>query len=137
MFVLISTGLFAQKSEGATAASEVFTIVEEMPEPPGGMAAFYKYLSANIVYPQKEKEAGISGKSFIKFVVGTDGDLYDIQVLKGVPDCKACDNEAVRVIKSYPEKWKPGHQNGKAVKVYYTLPVSFKAPVNETNPQTK
>jgi periplasmic protein TonB len=135
--IFLVSGLFSQSKESGTGKNEIFTVVEEMPEPPGGIAAFYKYISVNIVYPQKEKEQGISGKAFVKFVIGTDGGIYDVQVLKGVPNCKACDNEALRVIMSYPEKWTPGKQNGKTVKVYYTLPISFKTPVNEATPQTK
>lgn len=111
---------------GEPAAPEIFTIVEEMPEPPGGIGAFYKYVGSHIVYPQLAKEAGISGKVFLKFVVETDGSLSDIQILKGVSGCPECDKEAVRVLKTYPEKWKAGKQNGRAARVYYTLPVNFK-----------
>ena len=111
---------------GEPSAPEIFTIVEEMPEPPGGIGVFYKYVSSHVVYPQLAKEAGISGKVFLKFVVETDGSLSDIQVLKGVSGCPECDKEAVRVLKTYPEKWKAGKQNGRAARVYYTLPVNFK-----------
>ena len=97
-----------------------------MPEPPGGINAFYKYVSSHIVYPQMEKEAGIQGKAFLKFVVEMDGSLSDVQVLKGVSGCGACDKEAVRVLKTFPDKWKPGRQNGHAARVYYTLPIVFK-----------
>ena len=109
-----------------TGSAEIFAVVEEMPEPPGGINAFYKYVGSHIVYPQMEKEAGISGKAFLKFVVEMDGSLSDVQVLKGVSGCSACDKEAVRVLKSFPEKWKPGKQNGHAARVYYTLPIVFK-----------
>src|SRR5262249_43353398 len=108
------------------AAPEIFAVVEEMPEPPGGIASFYKYVGSHIVYPAMAREAGISGKAFLKFVVEVDGSLSDVQVLKGVPGCSDCDKEAVRVLKSFPEKWKAGKQNGRAVRVYYTLPISFK-----------
>jgi len=108
------------------AAPEIFTIVEEMPEPPGGIQEFYKYVGKNIQYPNMAREAGISGKAFLKFVVNQDGSLGDIQVVKGVSGCTDCDKEAVRVLKNYPEKWKPGKMTGKAVKCYFTLPISFK-----------
>lgn len=108
------------------AAPEIFTIVEEMPEPPGGIAEFYKYVGKNIQYPAMAREAGISGKAHLRFVVNQDGSLGDIQVVKGVNGCGDCDKEAIRVLKSYPEKWKPGKMTGKAVKCYFTLPISFK-----------
>lgn len=113
--------------EGPTesAGPEIFTIVEEMPEPEGGMAAFYKYLSTNIQYPAMAREAGISGKCFLRFVVSESGQISDIQVQKGVPGCPECDKEAIRVLKSYP-KWKVGKQNGRPVKVFLSLPISFK-----------
>ncbi|HOZ86311.1 MAG TPA: TonB family protein [Bacteroidia bacterium] len=111
---------------GEPTAPEIFAVVEEMPEPPGGISSFYNYVKTHIVYPQMEKEAGISGKVFLKFVVEMDGSLSDVQVLKGVSGCSACDKEAVRVLKTFPEKWKPGRQNGHTARVYYTLPIVFK-----------
>lgn len=109
----------------AEAAPEIFTIVEEMPEPEGGMSAFYKYLGSNIQYPAMAREAGISGKCFLRFVVSETGQISDVQVAKGVPGCPDCDKEAIRVIKTYP-KWKVGKQNGRPVKVFLSLPISFK-----------
>ncbi len=110
----------------AEAQAEIFAVVEEMPEPPGGITAFYKYIGSNIQYPAMAREAGISGKVFLKFVVEMDGSLSDVQVLKGVPGCGDCDKEAVRVLKAYPNKWKAGRQNGRAARVSYTIPVAFK-----------
>lgn len=108
------------------AEAEIFAVVEEMPEPPGGHAAFSKYIAQNIQYPAMAREAGISGKVFLKFVVEMDGSLSDFQILKGVSGCSDCDKEAIRVLKSYPNKWKVGRQNGRAARVYFTLPISFK-----------
>jgi len=105
---------------------EIFTIVEEMPEPPGGIAAFYKYVGSSIQYPAMAREAGISGKAYLKFVVETDGSIGAVEVVKGVPGCPECDKEAIRVVKTYPQKWKPGRQNGRAARVYYSLPINFK-----------
>ena len=110
----------------AETQAEIFAVVEEMPEPPGGIAAFYKYIGSSIQYPAMAREAGISGKVFLKFVVEMDGSLSDVQVLKGVPGCGDCDKEAVRVLKAYPNKWKAGRQNGRAARVSYTIPVAFK-----------
>lgn len=102
---------------------EVFTIVEEMPDFPGGMAKLGEYLAKNIKYPQMAREAGIQGKVFINFVVEKDGSIADVKVMRGIGG--GCDEEAIRVVKSMP-KWKPGKQRGKAVRVSYNLPVNFK-----------
>jgi periplasmic protein TonB len=106
-------------------APEIFTIVEQMPEPPGGIQAFYKYVGNNIVYPAMAREAQISGKCHLKFVVETDGSISNVEILKGVQGCGECDKEALRVVKSFPQKWSPGKQNGKAVRVYYNMPIRF------------
>lgn len=101
---------------------EVFTIVEEMPSFPGGEAKLFEYLGKNIKYPQIAKEAGISGVVYVNFVVGSNGNISDVKVLRGIGG--GCDEEAVRVVKNMP-KWKPGKQRGKPVKVSYNLPIRF------------
>jgi protein TonB len=106
-------------------APEIFTVVEEMPEYPGGMGDLMKYLQNNINYPQVEKEAGIQGKVFVKFVVNPDGSISNTEVLRGVAGGEGLSKEAVRVVKSMP-KWKPGKQNGRTVPVYFNLPINFK-----------
>lgn len=103
---------------------EIFTVVETMPEFPGGVKAMYEYLGKNIKYPEVAKEAGIQGKVYVSFVVGKNGEITDVKVLRGIPGGKMCDDEAVRVVKAMP-KWNPGKQRGKAVKVSYMLPVQF------------
>ncbi len=103
--------------------SDPFMVVEIMPEFPGGIAALHAYLSENIEYPRMAREAGISGIVYLSFVVGTDGKLSDISVLRGVGG--GCTEEAIRVVKAMPA-WKPGIQRSKAVKVKMTLPISFK-----------
>jgi periplasmic protein TonB len=105
-------------------APEIFTVVEEMPEFPGGPMEMMKYISKNIQYPQMAKEAGLSGKCFLKFVVNGNGNITDVTLLKGVPGCSECDKEAIRVVKSMPN-WKPGKQNGRSVPVYFNLPINF------------
>jgi len=105
-------------------APEIFTVVEEMPEFPGGPQEMMKFIQKNIQYPQMAKEAGLSGKCFLKFVVNGNGNISDVTVLKGVPGCGECDREAIRVIKSMPG-WKPGKQNGRSVPVYFNLPINF------------
>jgi protein TonB len=105
-------------------APEIFTVVEEMPEFPGGTMEMMKYIQKNIQYPQMAREAGLSGKCFLKFVVNGSGNISDVTVLKGVPGCSECDKEAIRVVKSMPN-WKPGKQNGRSVSVFFNLPINF------------
>lgn len=100
-----------------------FVSVEQMPQYPGGNGELMKFLSSNIRYPTIAAENGIEGRVIIRFVVGKDGTVSDIQVQRGLD--ASCDKEAVRVVKMMP-KWIPGKQNGRAVPVYFTLPVVFK-----------
>jgi len=99
---------------------------EKMPEPKEGIAKFMKYVSANIRYPQNVLLGDVSGTVFVKFIVETDGAITDIQILKGIPDCQECQDEAIRVLKQYPNKWIPGSQNGQPFRVYFTMPIKFK-----------
>ena len=103
----------------------VFQNVEENAEFPGGLAAMGKYMRDNMQYPAMAREAGISGKCFLKFVVNETGEISNVEVLKGVPGCADCDKEAIRVVKSMP-KWKPAKMTGRSVKCYFNLPFSFK-----------
>ena len=103
--------------------AEIFTIVEEMPEFPGGTQKLADYLAKNIKYPQMARESGIQGRVFISFVVEPDGSVSNVNVMRSLGG--GCDEEAVRVVKSMP-KWKPGKQRGKPVRVSYILPVNFK-----------
>lgn len=101
---------------------EVFAIVEEMPSFPGGDEALFKFLGQNIKYPAMARDAGIKGRVYIQFVVGKDGSIRDVQLLRGIGG--GCDEEAMRVVKMMPS-WNPGKQRGKAVSVIYRLPVNF------------
>ena len=98
---------------------EIFSYVEQMPEAPYNVN---EYLAKNISYPQMARDAGVSGRVVLKFVVDEEGKIGSIQVVKGIGS--GCDEEAKRVVASMPP-WKPGKSNGKAVKVYYTLPIKF------------
>jgi protein TonB len=95
---------------------------EHMPEFEGGDAGIFRYLKENTNYPILAKEAGIQGVVHLKFVVGKNGKIRNIEVLKGVN--KLLDEEAIRVVRDMPD-WKPGTQHGKPVSVYYTLPIKF------------
>lgn len=102
----------------------IFTRVEESPEYIGGDRAMYKFLKENIKFPEEAKQAKISGRVTLWFVIEKDGSIKIVKVLRGLG--YGCDEEAVRLIKAMP-KWKPGKQRGKAVRVYYTIPVIFSA----------
>lgn len=89
----------------------------------GGQAALMKFLSDNMRYPQVDIEMGNEGRVICTFVVEKDGSITDIKVLRGVS--RDIDKEAIRVISEMPH-WKPGFQNGRAVRVKFTLPIHFK-----------
>ena len=101
---------------------EVFNVVEQQPEFPGGAAKMYQYLGKNIKYPSAAQRANVTGKVFLTFVVNTDGSIVSVETMKG--NGFGCDEEAIRVVKTMP-KWNPGKQSGRAVRVKYTLPVNF------------
>lgn len=107
------------------AQPEIFTIVEEQAEFPGGIAEMQKFIQKNLQYPSMAREAGLSGKCFLKFVVNETGSISNVEILKGVPGCQDCDKEAIRVVKAMPA-WKPAKMTGKSVKCYFNLPISFK-----------
>ena len=111
------------EEEEEEAAQQIFTVVEEMPEFPGGQGELLKYLGKSIKYPVLAQENGIQGRVICAFVVNRDGSIVDAEVLRGVDP--SLDKEALRVINSMP-KWKPGKQRGKPVRVKYTVPVVFR-----------
>jgi len=101
---------------------QTFSVVEQMPEYPGGMRAGLEFMARNLRYPTKAREAGKQGRVIVQFVVRKDGSLSDFKVLRSVDPW--LDAEAIRVISTMP-KWKPGMQEGKPVSVKFTLPVTF------------
>jgi TonB family protein len=122
---------YTVKPRGVVSSSEsicddhnIYTIVEEMPEFPGGSGEMMRFISKNTQYPQEARESGISGKCFLYFVVGCDGKIRDVKVSKGVSGCYACDMESVRVVNSFPA-FKPGKQKGVPVPVRITIPFNF------------
>ena len=102
---------------------DVFTVVEQMPQFPGGEAALMKYLQSHINYPPMAAENNVQGKVVVQFVVDKTGRVGEVKVVRSVD--KDLDREAARVCKSLP-KFTPGRQNGHPVSVWYTLPVFFK-----------
>lgn len=110
-------------AQEAAEAEQVFDVVEVMPQFPGGPQALFEYLSKNIKYPVVAEENGVQGRVIVTFVVERDGSITDVQVVKSVDP--SLDREAMRVVKSMPN-WIPGKQNGAAVRVKYTVPVTFR-----------
>ena len=104
-------------------ASDVFDVVETMPEFPGGAPKLFEYLSQNIRYPKEAMEANKQGRVIVTFVVGKDGSIRDARVVKSVDPL--LDAEGLRVISTMPN-WTPGTQGGKAVNVKYTVPITFR-----------
>lgn len=99
-----------------------FLVAEKEPQFPGGEIELAKFLRANLKYPAKAQEAGVQGKVIVNFVVGRDGKITHIKVVRGIG--AGCDEEAVRVLEKMPS-WTPGEMGGKAVPVYFTFPVVF------------
>ena len=95
--------------------------IELKPDFPGGMDKFYKFIGKNYQVPEEE---GLKGKVFVSFVVEKDGSLTDIKVIRDIG--YGTGKEAMRVLKSCP-KWNPGEQNGKKVRVLYSLPISIQS----------
>ena len=115
------------QTQGGTSApveeeAKVYNVVEQMPSFPGGEAALLKYVNTHIKYPAIAQEQEISGVVVLRFVVKEDGSVGEVIVQKSLE--KHCDEEAKRVVKSLP-RFIPGKQQGKAVRVWYTLPVRY------------
>lgn len=102
--------------------NKVYTAVEQGPSFPGGINAFIKYLARNTHYPADSWKKGIQGRVIVSFVVEKDGSLSDIHIARGIAD--DIDREALRVIKDSPH-WTAGTQNGKLVRVAYSVPIAF------------
>lgn len=101
---------------------EVFTVVEQQPEFPGGIAEMMGFIKKHINYPREASNMGIEGKVIVGFEVGKDGKIEKISVLKGIG--YGCDEEAIRVVKMMPN-WTAGKMNGRNVKVKMTIPIKF------------
>ena len=101
---------------------QVFFIVEEMPEYPGGEAALRNFIAQTIKYPTAAQELGIQGRVYVTFIVSKTGKVTDAKIARGVDP--VLDKEALRVVNALP-LWKPGIQRGKPVNVSYTVPINF------------
>ena len=105
------------------AYEKVFDVVEQMPEFVGGQAELMKFLAENVHYPEAAYKVGKQGRVIVTFIVEADGSVSNAKIVKKVSD--ELDAEALRVIGTMP-KWKPGMQNGKEVRVKYTIPITFR-----------
>ena len=103
--------------------SKPYTMVEQMPQFPGGEKELLSYIAKNLHYPTVAAENGVQGKVFIRFVVSALGTVEGVEVIRSLDPY--CDKEAMRVVAALPQ-WIPGKQNGRNVPVYYTLPIIFK-----------
>ncbi len=121
--VLKAKEVIAQPEPPKEEETKVFDVVEQMPSFPGGPSALMQYLSSNIKYPVVAEENGVQGRVVCTFVVEKDGSITDVRVVKSVDP--SLDREAMRVVKAMP-RWIPGKQNGSAVRVKYTVPVTFR-----------
>lgn len=109
-----------------TTNKQVFTVVETMPEFPGGDRAMIRFLEKNLKYPNAAKTAKTQGTVYVSFLVKQDGTIADANIVRGIlgPGGKECGAEALRLVKLMP-KWKPAIKNKKPVDVHYSLPVKF------------
>lgn len=109
----------------------VYRVVQETAKFPGGDQALLEFITANLNYPKIAKEKGIEGRVYVEFVINEDGAVTNAEA-KLSPD-PLLTKEAIRLVNSLP-KWIPGKMDGKAVKVRFTMPVTFRLPVKETPP---
>jgi TonB family protein len=100
----------------------IFTMSQNMPEFPGGKEGFRKYFLDNLKYPDKAKEDNVDGKVLLNFIIERDGSLSNIKIIRHLSS--ETDEEALRVMNNCP-KWIPGNQNGKPVRVAYSLSIPF------------
>ena len=125
LFLTLSAQAQSVDNVNSNAAKEsVYDQVEVKPEFPGGMSALVKYLQENIKYPSAALAEKAQGKAFVRFVVEKDGSITNTEIIKSTGNIYL-DKEALRVASNMP-KWKPGMQQGKPVRVFFMLPVSFK-----------
>ena len=115
----VSVGAYSQSE----ADDEVYKIVEEMPQFPGGAAKMMEYVQQNLIYPEEARANNVQGRVFVNFIIERDGTISNVEVKRGIGS--GCDEEAVRLVKLMP-KWTPGKQRGNAVRCSYMLPVVFK-----------
>ena len=120
---VVAVGGIGYSVEEEMEEEEVFVVVEDDPEFPGGMDSLKAFIERNLVYPQWAKDNKIEGKVYVSFTVEIDGSISNVKVLRDIGG--GCGAEAIRVVMKMP-KWKPGKQRGKPVRVQFNLPIEFK-----------
>ncbi len=133
LLIVTTTTAEAQVLERKIKSDTIYTIIEQMPEYPGGMAAMYKFINGTIIYPRTAIDNAIEGKVIVQFIVCSDGSVCNARAI-GVPD-SSLRQEAIRVLSLMP-KWNAGMQNGKKVSTQYSLPINFKFADNENIDKT-
>jgi TonB family protein len=113
----------------ASQQDKIYTVVQHQPEFPGGYDAMIAFIKANMRYPTEARQQGIEGTTYVSFVVGKDGTISDVILIRGIS--ASCDAEAKRVVEAFPN-WIPGKHNGQAVAVRFVLPVKFNLNVGKT-----
>lgn len=126
--IISKDGIKTNTEEKGKQIMDVFTDVEVMPQFPGGGEALRKFISSNLRYPIEAQKRGVQGKVFVNFIVNETGGVTNIKLMRGIN--LYLDAEAMRVVRLMP-KWEPGRQDGKPVKVSYTVPINFI--LNNTN----
>jgi protein TonB len=119
---IFSANTYAQDTAKNKSAPTVFSTTETAPEYPGGAKAFYKYIGKNLRYPEAAITLGLSGKVVVSFIIEKDGEVSTVTPISCLG--AGCESEAARVI-SAAGSWQPGFQNGKPVRVQYTVPITF------------
>lgn len=128
MLCLLPAMLFGQNTgtistKGTVKGEQIYDIVEQYPEFPGGYSALTEWIDDNLKYPVEAAMDGIEGRVIVQFIVRPTGKVVDAEVVRGI--APSLDKEALRLINIMPN-WIPGRQKGKAVNVRYTLPITFK-----------
>ncbi len=128
LFLFILSGQFSYSQGKSTSSAHSDTLSvshpEVLPSFPGGEMKLMEFIASNIHYPEKAKRKGNVGTAYLSFIVKESGEVTAIKTQKGIPGCKSCDEEAMRVVAAMP-KWSPALKAGKAVAVQYILPVKF------------
>ncbi|HIZ01521.1 MAG TPA: TonB family protein [Candidatus Bacteroides merdipullorum] len=132
VMVVVTKGAKAQNGGLKGQVAGVYEVVEQAPAFPGGPQAMRKFIKENLQYPQIAKENGIEGRVILQFVVDETGQVTDPKVVRSIDP--SLDAEAIRLVSSMP-RWTPGQQDGKAVAVRYTMPVTFSLGKDEAQPQ--
>lgn len=127
LVALLVCGVGRGQSGGgaATVGGEIYTVVEQNPEFPGGDDALVQWLGTHVQYPERAKEEKLEGRVFVTFVVERDGSISEVRVVAPREEMASLEEEALRVVRTMP-KWKPGKVRGKRVRVQFNLPIVFR-----------